>query len=985
MIMTTNKSAGAPSSSCLSVRQASWIVALAALFFAVVWVSPQSYSFQKLEAYLPIHTLMETFAVVVAALIFGIGWNAYSDERPGNIVLLSCVFLVVGFIDFAHFMSYLGLPDFVSPNGVGKAILFWLVARYAVAIALLAVVVLPWRPLADPFVRYWMMASGIALTVLVYWAVLFHESALPVTFISGQGLTQFKIIAEYGVILIHLSTAWVLLAKLRRPQLFDARALLTVVGLMSLGELCFTLYAQVTDAFNVLGHFYKVAAYVILYRVIFVNSVREPFVKLYESRQAVWQEKERAQVTLESIGDAVITADAAGNIEYLNPAAEALTGWHQQEAQGRPLPEVFDIVNEQSREKVENPLEMCLREGRIIGLANHTVLIRRDGVEFAIEDSAAPIRDRDGGIVGAVMVFHDVTERRKANDMLREREEQMRTLINAMPDFVCFKDGDGHWLLSNEFGLRLFEIQGGSYQGKNDSELADVSPFYQKVFQSSKDSDEAAWRAGYAVRNEEIISRSDGSKMSFDVIKVPLFHPDGKRKGLVVVGRDITERRGFEEKIEHMAQHDTLTGLPNRTLLVDRLEQALERAGRHHQMVGVLLIDLDRFKTINDTLGHDVGDELLRAVSDRIARCLRGSDYVGRLGGDEFMIILSDLAGAQESISICEDILRELALPFSIRGHEMYVTCSIGVSIAPNDGDDEQTLIRNADAAMYRAKEQGRNAYQFYTPDMNARAFERLALENSLRRALERNELRVYYQPKVNTATGKITGAEALVRWQHPDMGLVSPAKFIPLAEESGLIVPIGEFVMRTACAQNKAWQDAGLPSITMAVNLSARQLHEAELVATVTGVLKQTGLDASWLELELTESMLMQQVEGPEKLLRALKGIGIELSIDDFGTGFSSLSYLKRFPIDYLKIDRSFIQDVPGDINDAAIVKAVIAMADSLNLKVVAEGVEKQEQIDFLHNHGCDDVQGFFFSPPVPSEKFTELLQQGGRFPVAG
>jgi diguanylate cyclase (GGDEF)-like protein len=434
-----------------------------------------------------------------------------------------------------------------------------------------------------------------------------------------------------------------------------------------------------------------------------------------------------------------------------------------------------------------------------------------------------------------------------------------------------------------------------------------------------------------------------------------------------------------------MAQHDILTGLPNRTLLVDRLEQALARARRHHQMVGVLLIDLDRFKTINDTLGHDVGDELLRAVSDRIARCLRGSDSVGRLGGDEFMIILSDLAGAQESISICEDILRELALPFSIRGHEMFVTCSIGVSIAPNDGDDEQTLIRNADAAMYRAKEQGRNAYQFYTPDMNARAFERLALENSLRRALERNELRVYYQPKVNTATGKITGAEALVRWQHPDMGLVSPAKFIPLAEESGLIVPIGEFVMRTACAQNKAWQDAGFTPITMAVNLSARQLHEAELVATVTGVLKQTGLDAAWLELELTESMLMQQVEGPEKLLRALKDIGIELSIDDFGTGFSSLGYLKRFPIDYLKIDRSFIQDVPGDINDAAIVKAVIAMADSLNLKVVAEGVEKQEQIDFLHNHGCDDVQGFFFSQPVPSEKFTELLQQGGRFPVAG
>lgn len=983
MIVTTKVKGGLGSPS-LSIRQASWVVALAALIFFAVWISPQSYAFQKIEAYLPIHTLMETFAVVVAALIFGIGWNAYSAERPGNIVLLSCVFLAVGFIDFAHFMSYLGMPDFVSPNGVGKAILFWLVARYAVAIALLAVVVLPWRPLVSPSVRYWMMAFSIALTVLVYWAVLFHESALPVTFIPGQGLTGFKIVAEYGVIFIHLITAWILLSKLRRPQAFDVLALLAVVCLMSLGELCFTLYAKVTDAFNLLGHIYKVVAYAILYRVIFVNSVREPFVSLYESRQAVWHEKERAQVTLESIGDAVITADAAGNIEYLNPVAEALTGWGKAEAQGRQLLEVFNIVNEQSRKIVENPLEMCLREGRIIGLANHTVLIRRDGMEFAIEDSAAPIRDREGDIVGAVMVFHDVSERRKANDMLREREEQMSTLINAMPDIVCFKDGEGRWLLANDFDLSLFEIKGVPYQGKKGSELAACSDFYREVLLACVDSDEAAWRAGYAVRNEEIIPRPDGGKMTFDVIKVPLFYPDGKRKGLVVVGRDITERRGFEEKIEHMTHHDILTGLPNRTLLVDRLGQALARARRYHQMVGVLLIDLDRFKTINDTLGHDVGDELLRAVSDRIARCLRGSDSVGRLGGDEFMIILSDLAGVQESISVCEDILRELALPFSIRGHEMYVTCSIGVSIAPSDGDDEQTLIRNADTAMYRAKEQGRNNYQFYTSDMNARAFERLALENSLRHALERNELRVYYQPKVNTSTGKITGAEALVRWQHPDMGLVSPAKFIPLAEESGLIVPIGEFVMRTACAQNKAWQDAGFTPITMAVNLSARQLYEAELVATVAGVLKQAGLDAAWLELELTESMLMQQVEGPEKLLRALKDIGIQLSIDDFGTGFSSLSYLKRFPIDYLKIDRSFIQDVPGDPNDAAIVKAVIAMAASLNLKVVAEGVETQEQIDFLHNHGCDDVQGFFFSQPVPTEKFTELLQQGGEFPVA-
>ncbi len=433
-----------------------------------------------------------------------------------------------------------------------------------------------------------------------------------------------------------------------------------------------------------------------------------------------------------------------------------------------------------------------------------------------------------------------------------------------------------------------------------------------------------------------------------------------------------------ESRLNYLAYYDVLTGLPSRTLFQDRLDQALTYANRHESMLAVLLIDLDDFKTINDSLGHHTGDQLLKQLATRLTGSLREGDTVARLGGDEFVVILDNVASEEDASVVTQKILKLGIEPFTIDSHELFVTCSIGIASYPKDGEDAETLLKNADAALYRAKDQGRNNAQFCSAEMNAKALQRLTLENNLRNALKRQEFLLHYQARVDLHSGEITGMEALVRWQHPKQGLIPPGRFIPVAEDSGLIVPLGAWVLRTACAQNKAWQAAGLKPVCVAVNLSARQFRQQDLVELVTRILQETGLDAVYLELELTESMMMQNVEATIATLTRLKAIGVKFSIDDFGTGYSSLSYLKRFPIDSLKIDQSFVRDLSTDPNDAAITKTIISMAHDLGLRVIAEGVETQEQETFLRLHHCDEMQGYFFSKPVPAKEFEVLLSKG-------
>jgi diguanylate cyclase (GGDEF)-like protein len=441
--------------------------------------------------------------------------------------------------------------------------------------------------------------------------------------------------------------------------------------------------------------------------------------------------------------------------------------------------------------------------------------------------------------------------------------------------------------------------------------------------------------------------------------------------------QEVEERIRSEQRIEYLAYHDSLTDLPNRTLFSRHLNHAISQALRYRKSLAVLFIDVDRFKNINDTLGHAVGDLLLQEVARRLQRCLRSSDIVARMGGDEFVVLLEELEDGQERAeSVARKILAAVASPFAASGQEFRVTASIGISLYPQHGIDEQSLMKTADVAMYAAKEDGKNNYQFYSEQLSAGAFEKLTLESSLRRALENNEFELHYQPKIDLRSNRISGVEALIRWQHPDLGTVPPTRFIPIAEESGLIVAIGRWVLRTACLQCKAWQDSGLPPLCIAVNLSARQFSDDHLLQDITASLEESGLDPMLLELEITESMLMQNVDKAMRVLGALKEMGVRVAIDDFGTGYSSLANLKRFPIDTLKIDRAFIRGIPGDTEDRGITQAIISMSRTLSLTVVAEGVETEEQAGFLREHACDQFQGFHFSRALPAAQFSDLLQ---------
>jgi diguanylate cyclase (GGDEF)-like protein/PAS domain S-box-containing protein len=564
-------------------------------------------------------------------------------------------------------------------------------------------------------------------------------------------------------------------------------------------------------------------------------------------QEELFEEKERAQVTLNSIGDAVICTDISGNITFLNLVAVRMTGWSRDEAAGRPMAEVFRVLDATSRKTTPNPMEMAVMQNRTMHLPSNCILIQRDGCEIPIEDSVAPIHDREGQATGVVIVFRDV---------------------------------------------------------------------------------------------------SSGQTMAL--------------------------------QMAHSAHHDFLTGLPNRKLLNRRVNEAIAFAARHGKKVSLIFLDLDGFKHINDSLGHSIGDRVLQSVAKRLVDSVRGSDTVSRQGGDEFVVLLSEVEHSEGVAITVRRLLRVVADPHTIDQHDLHVTACIGVSTYPDDGPDAETLIKNADTAMYQAKENGRQSHQFFKPAMNVRAVERQSIEGSLRRALERQEFAVHYQPKINLGTGEISGAEALIRWTHPTRGPVSPVQFIPVAEDCGLILPIGNWVLREACKQARTWVTAGLPLGTMGVNISAIEFRNEDFLEGVFSILKDTGLDPRLLELELTESVLMKRPESTASVLQALRAKGVQVAVDDFGTGYSSLSYLQKFSIDALKIDQSFVRRITTAPAETTIVTAVISMARSLKLRVVAEGVETVKELEFLQAHQCDEAQGYYFSRPVPPEQFAKLLETG-------
>jgi diguanylate cyclase (GGDEF)-like protein/PAS domain S-box-containing protein len=576
------------------------------------------------------------------------------------------------------------------------------------------------------------------------------------------------------------------------------------------------------------------------YFILLEMKLREKYI------QEIWRREEWFRVTVDSIGDAVVCTDSQGKITLLNLVAERLTGWSRLEANGHNMDTIFRLVDPATRNAVANPMKNAVQQNRTGHLPLNTVLIARDGNEIYIEDSAAPIHSREGKIIGAVIVF-----------------------------------------------------------------------------------------------------------------------------------RDVSKARALAEQTLHASQHDFLTGLPNRELLNDRLGQAIALAERHKGHIAVLFLDLDGFKHINDSLGHLVGDKVLQSVAGCLQQHVRTPDTVSRQGGDEFVLLLQEVEKPEDAAITARRVLKAVSEAHSVDQHDLFVTASVGISMYPDDGLDAETLLKNADTAMYQAKESGRQCYRFFKPVMNTHAVDRQSIEEDLRHALERNEFELHYQPKVDIKTGAITGVEALLRWTHPTRGSVPPLDFIRIAEDSGLILPIGAWVLKEACAQARAWVDQGLPPTTMAVNVSAVQFRDEHFLECIFATLAETGLDPGLLELELTESALMRQPELAAATLKTLRSKGVAVSVDDFGTGYSSLSYLKKLPIDILKIDQSFVHQFNANPDDAAIATAIISMGQSLNLRIIAEGVETEEDLEFLKSHGCDEVQGFYFSRPLPAEQCSHLLTQ--------
>jgi diguanylate cyclase (GGDEF)-like protein/PAS domain S-box-containing protein len=570
-------------------------------------------------------------------------------------------------------------------------------------------------------------------------------------------------------------------------------------------------------------------------------------------------------------------------------------------------------------------------------------------------------------------LIDDVLARKRTEKALQESEQRFRQLVAMSSDWYWEQDAELRFVavtgdFAEKSGIAVERILGKT-RWDFVSALAENSAGREHI---------DVVHAREPFKNLEYRAVDDnGEERWFCVSGQPMFDDGGRFTGYRGTGSDITARKVSEQRVHHVAQHDVLTGLPNRSLLQDRLGQAVAYANRSGHPVWVMLIDLDRFKFVNDSMGHKAGDVLLMTVAARLRSSLRDTDTVARLSGDEFVVILSQHEDQPLSGDIVQRVMDSVAQPVMLGPKEFFVTCSIGVAAYPSDGTPAESLIEHADIAMYRAKKLGRNNFQFYTPAMNEESLERVRIESALRNALERNEFVLHYQPQVDLQSGRIVGMEALIRWQHPELGMVPPSRFVGVAEDTGLIVPIGAWVMRTACAQNKAWQDAGLGRLRVAVNLSARQFSAADLVPGIEQVLADTGLDPSCLELELTESLFMSDVTPAVELLHRMKALGVKLSIDDFGTGYSSFSYLSRFPIDVLKIDRSFVNDISHDANDAAIVASIIALAHNLRLSVIAEGVETAEQLDYLRHQGCDEMQGYYFSRPLPAQEFEQLLRQ--------
>lgn len=718
---------------------------------------------------------------------------------------------------------------------------------------------------------------------------------------------------------------------------------------------------------------------------IFINIFMFSMMIKYKRRQqkdqfSLYEEKERAVVTLSSIGDAVITTDVDGNITFFNNVAETLTEYTNEEVQGLAIDSVLNLYDIKTGKKIITPITEVIHKGTTKLISDGTKLISKTGKEYILRDSVAAVKSKNGDILGTVLVFKNDTERYKMQKILKDSESKYRNLVENVKNHYFFYVHDMNGIftyVSNSitnilgYSKKEFETNYLTYL-TNDPMNDKVDELTQKCMQGEQ-------QRPYNIS----IYHSNGTVRYLEVLESPVYNTENQVIAVEGVARNITENylaqqniKEQKELLNYRAHHDILTNLPNRQLFLDRLSQSIKYAQRFGNKIAVLFIDLDHFKEINDSLGHYIGDEVLMSVSIKLSEQIRETDTLARLGGDEFILMLDTLHDDHFIIDMVQKLTDTMNEPILAGEHQVYLTLSIGVSLYPDDANHSEDLLRNADAAMYKAKDNGRNTYCFYTEEMTQKAFERIEMETSLRQALEKEEFVVYYHAQMDGITDTIVGLEALIRWKHPTMGLLEPDVFIPLAEEIGLIIPLDRWMMKTAMLQFLEWYKEGLNPTVVSLNLSIKQIRQPDFITMVSSLLEETGCKAEYISFEITETQIMVNPEQCILILQELNDLGIKLAIDDFGTGYSSLSYLKELPISKLKIDKSFIKGLPDNIEDAGIVKAVIILSKSLNLDIIAEGVETPEQKKFLVDNGCKDIQGFVYAKPKPASEMKNYLE---------
>lgn len=1161
------------------------------------------------------HTLLEVFSISVSVLIFAIGWNTFRSGHPAVIIVIAYAFLGVAILDVFHSLSFPGMPDWVTPSGYAKSIHFWLAGRLLAAAVLLYASAAPWDS-ANPGLGWRILLLPVLLLVGgISYTILFLPERLPVMFVHGQGVSDLKSWCEYSVMALNLLAAGAFLARINHSGSVKAERFFLAAFSMALSESFFVFYPQSSGLTNVVGHVYKMLAYLFLYRAIFVELVRAPYLRLEQSRRGLHITRNQFEAILNSAPDGVVVIDRATRIVHANPRFAIMFGHSLQELPGMGmaalLPQfalvgvepqwqpglagagfacrmdalhcdgnVFPVelsvspVADSSGESlliaivrdisaqaamleslrasearfrgyVENTPDWIWeldaqgyfrysspRVGEILGYAPHELIgksfvsfpavpdddggealvealrrgqqvnalqlqrLHRDGQPVFLEISCIPDLGSNGVLQGVRCIGRDITQRRHNEQLLQQSEMRLRqafdyaslgialvsidwrllrvnpalaalaglaekaclqlslralvhpddvemlqrymdrldgyvkprpvevrllhrrgnylwvsitagwvpgaagaaghyvvqfidvsqrredeqrirllsSILDQTRDFVCMADPGGRIEYLNPSARHALGIAMDEALG--DLSLTDLHPAATARLLLSRILPEVE-RTGFWEGETAWQTRDGQSIPTLQTMQVHR-NGDGHVEYWSAIAHDISERKRFESQLMHQATHDALTGLPNRSLLHDRLEMAMAGARRKNCLLAVMFIDLDEFKQINELYGHKFGDQLLEKVSKRLRGGLRESDTLARQGGDSFVAVLADIRFMQDMIELAEKILSTLAIPFQVAQRDVFVAASIGISVFPLENDSSEELLRKADVAVCRAKAQGRNCYQFYTADMDDEVLHSIELEADLRRALSRDELAMHFQPQIDIVSGQITGAEALIRWRHPLHGMISPAEFIPLAEKSSFIFSIGEWTLNQACLAIASLAPRCGPDFRIAVNLSAQQLLQGDLLSLVRDTLARHAVPAAALELEITETAMIQDPDTALDVLLQLHDLGVSIALDDFGTGYSSLVYLKHFPVDVLKIDRTFVADIGHDADDLAIVSAVVQLAYKLQMKVVAEGVETAQQCELLQANGCPLMQGYFFARPMPFDDFERLLAAG-------